>query len=72
MKKRFVEVLQTPALLSMFSKDPISIALAHASLKTLAALEPNIIMPSIIERAYSGLESVNEVFATPFLRFVTA
>ena len=54
----------------MFSKDPVSIALAHASLKTLVALQPDIIMPSIIDRAYSGLESINEVFTTPILRFV--
>ncbi|KAF8328806.1 uncharacterized protein EI90DRAFT_3063646 [Cantharellus anzutake] len=72
-KRKFVELLQTPALLSMFAKDPVSIALSHASLKTLAVLEPDIILPSIIERAYSGLESVNETHrATAVLSCLSA
>ena len=44
----------------MFSKDPVSTTLAQATLKTLSVLEPNIIMPAILERAYNGLESINE------------
>lgn len=61
MKREFVETLKTPALLAMFSKDPISTAYAHSTLKYLSALEPSIIMPAILERSYNGLESVNEV-----------
>lgn len=61
MKREFVETLKTPALLAMFSKDPICTAYAHAAIKYLAALEPSIIMPLVLERSYNGLESVNEV-----------
>jgi proteasome activator subunit 4 len=60
-KQAFVETLKTPALLAMFSKDPVSTTLAQATLKTLSVLEPNIIMPAILERVYNGLESINEV-----------
>lgn len=63
MKREFVETLKTPALLAMFSKDPICTAYAHAAIKYLAALEPSIIMPLVLERSYNGLESVNEVMA---------
>ena len=56
--------VRTPALLSMFSKDPISMALAQGALKSIALLEPNLVMPDIIERAYSGLEVVNETHRT--------
>lgn len=61
MKREFVETLKTPALLAMFSKDPICTAYAHAAIKYLAALEPSIIMPQVLERSYNGLESINEV-----------
>lgn len=60
MKLQFVEILKTPALLSMFSKDPICATYAQTTLKYLGALEPQVIMPLVMERAYNGLESVNE------------
>ena len=63
-RRAFVKSLRTPALLAMFSKDPISLQYAQASLRALAMIEPNLIMPEILERAYSGLELVNETHRT--------
>jgi len=63
-KRAFVLSVRTPALLSMFSKDPISMTFAHNALKSIALLEPNLVMPDIIERAYGGLEVVNETHRT--------
>lgn len=37
---------------------------AQGSLRTMALLEPNIIMPELLERAYGGLEVVNETHRT--------
>jgi proteasome activator subunit 4 len=48
----------------MFSKDPISMALAQGALRSIALLEPNLVMSDIIERAYGGLEVVNETHRT--------
>lgn len=61
MKREFVELLKTPSLLAMFSKDVASIAYAQSGIKYLASLEPTIIMPAVLERAYNGFESINEV-----------
>jgi proteasome activator subunit 4 len=48
----------------MFSKDPLSMGAAQASLHTMAMLEPGLVMPEILERAYGGLEVVNETHRT--------
>ena len=48
----------------MFSKDPLSMTFAHNILRLIALLEPNLVMPDIIERAYGGLEVVNETHRT--------
>lgn len=48
----------------MFAKDPISSTYAQGALRTLAMLDPSLIMPEILERAYSGLEVVNETHRT--------
>ncbi|KAF5375146.1 hypothetical protein D9758_000062 [Tetrapyrgos nigripes] len=64
LRRAFVNTLRTPALLAMFSKDPISLGLAQGSLRAMALLEPNIIMPELLERAYGGLEVVNETHRT--------
>jgi proteasome activator subunit 4 len=48
----------------MFSKDPLSMASSQASLHTMALLQPDLIMPEILERAYGGLEVVNETHRT--------
>ncbi|KZT23745.1 hypothetical protein NEOLEDRAFT_1135845 [Neolentinus lepideus HHB14362 ss-1] len=63
-RRAFVSMLRTPALLAMFSKDQISMSYAQGTLRALAFLEPNNIMPELLERAYSGLEVVNETHRT--------
>ena len=57
-------ILRTPTLLAIFAKDPISATYSQGALRTLAMLEPGLIMPEILERAYSGLELVNETHRT--------
>ena len=37
---------------------------SQGALRTMAILEPSLVMPAILERAYSGLESVNETHRT--------
>ncbi|KAH9487094.1 Proteasome activator complex subunit 4 [Psilocybe cubensis] len=63
-RRAFVNSLKTPALLAMFSKDPVCMSYAQGSLRTLATLEPTIVMPELLERAYGGLEVVNETHRT--------
>lgn len=63
-RRAFVKILRTPALLAMFAKDPISSTYAQGALRALAMLDPSLIMPEILERAYSGLEVVNETHRT--------
>ena len=48
----------------MFCKDPVSPTLAQGALRALAMLEPDLIMPELLERAYGGLEVVNETHRT--------
>ncbi|EIN13635.1 hypothetical protein PUNSTDRAFT_94829 [Punctularia strigosozonata HHB-11173 SS5] len=63
-RRAFVKILRTPALLAMFSKDPISMSYAQGALKYMAVLEPSLVMPELLERAYGGLEVVNETHRT--------
>lgn len=39
-------------------------SLAQGVLRSIALLEPNLVMPDIIERAYGGLEVINETHRT--------
>jgi proteasome activator subunit 4 len=64
MRRTFITILRTPILLAMFSKDPLAMGAAQGSLHTMALLEPGLIMPEILERAYGGLEVVNETHRT--------
>lgn len=48
----------------MFAKDPLSMSYSQGALRSLAMLEPSIIMPELLERAYGGLEVVNETHRT--------
>ncbi|KAJ2928817.1 hypothetical protein H1R20_g8194, partial [Candolleomyces eurysporus] len=63
-RRQFVKILRTPVLLAMFSKDANSAAYAASTLRSLAFLEPDLIMPELLERAYGGLEVVNETHRT--------
>ncbi|TIC14990.1 hypothetical protein E3Q14_00482 [Wallemia mellicola] len=64
MKKEFVFSLRTVALLAMFSKDPISITNTQGCLRNLALLEPDLIYPALMERAYPSLEALTETHRT--------
>lgn len=48
----------------MFSKDPLSAGFAQNALRHMALLEPSLIMPELLERAYNGLEVVLETHRT--------
>ena len=63
-RRSFVTILRTPALLAMFAKDPASMSYAQGALRVLAMLEPSLIMPELLERAYGGLEAINETHRT--------
>ncbi|KDQ54780.1 hypothetical protein JAAARDRAFT_134622 [Jaapia argillacea MUCL 33604] len=63
-RRAFVTTLRTPALLAMFSKDPISMSYAQGALRGMAMLDATLIMPELLDRAYSGLEVVNETHRT--------
>ncbi|KAH9922007.1 ARM repeat-containing protein [Epithele typhae] len=63
-RRNFILTLRTPVLLSMFSKDPFTISYSQAAMRSMALLEPNLIMPELLERAYSGLEVINETHRT--------
>ncbi|UZJ50775.1 hypothetical protein CBS101457_000095 [Exobasidium rhododendri] len=64
MKTEFCSILRTVCLLSMFSKDPLTIAASQASLKRMALLEPEMILPPVLERAYSSLEALETTHRT--------
>ncbi|KAG6866845.1 hypothetical protein C0991_008781 [Blastosporella zonata] len=63
-RRGFVSILRTPALLAMFSKDLLCASYAQSSLRVMAILEPGMVMPELLERAYGGLEIVNETHRT--------
>jgi len=63
-RRAFVNILKTPAFLAMFAKDPVSMSFAQGALRSLAMLEPQLVMPELLERAYGGLEVVNETHRT--------
>ncbi|KAJ3576133.1 hypothetical protein NP233_g629 [Leucocoprinus birnbaumii] len=63
-RRAFVQILRTPCLLAMFSKDPLSLGFAQGCLRQLVYLEPDLVMPDLLERAYNGLEVVNETHRT--------
>ncbi|TDL28791.1 hypothetical protein BD410DRAFT_863415 [Rickenella mellea] len=63
-RRAFISTLRTPALLAMFAKDPVSMTYAQSALHIMAQLEPKLVMPQLLERAYSGLEIVNETHRT--------
>lgn len=62
-RRQFVLTMRTVALLSMFSRDAVTIATAQAAIKTMGYLEPELIFPAVLERAYPALETLLEVSA---------
>lgn len=63
-RRAFVTVLRTPSLLAMFSKDSTSANYAVSAIRSMCILEPSLMMPDLLERAYGGLEVVNETHRT--------
>ncbi|KAJ3127281.1 hypothetical protein HK098_006555 [Nowakowskiella sp. JEL0407] len=61
---QFVLILRDVAFLSAFAKHPIIQMGAHSTLKYLAWLEPDLILPMFLERAYPALESLTETDRT--------
>ncbi|KAH8835430.1 hypothetical protein DL96DRAFT_1675460 [Flagelloscypha sp. PMI_526] len=64
MTSAFVTTLRTPALFSMFAKDAVCMSYAQGALRVMSILRPKIIMPDLMEKAYGGLEVVNETHRT--------
>lgn len=48
----------------MFAKDPSAMSFAQGALRALAMLDSSLIMPELLDRAYGGLEIVNETHRT--------
>ncbi|GAA5921528.1 hypothetical protein JCM1841_000553 [Sporobolomyces salmonicolor] len=63
-RREFVKTMRTVALLLMFSRDAITIANAQSALKTMGQLEPDLIFPPLLERAYPALETLTETHRT--------
>ncbi|KAK0534618.1 Proteasome activator BLM10 [Tilletia horrida] len=57
-EREFVLCLRTVCLLSMFAKDSITINRTQTTLKNLALLKPELIMPAVLERSYTSLEAL--------------
>lgn len=63
-KREFVGALRGLCFMSMFGKDMLSLVSCQAALKRLALLEPELILPAILERAYPGLEELETTHRT--------
>ncbi|KAN0063131.1 Proteasome activator BLM10 [Thecaphora frezii] len=63
-KRELVSSLRTVCLLSMFSRDPFTMSYSHASLKWLAILEPELIIPAVLERSFDSLEALETTHRT--------
>ncbi|CAO1628827.1 unnamed protein product [Parajaminaea phylloscopi] len=63
-KRKFVAAVRGVCFLCMFSKDVLSLMSCQAALKRLVLLEPELIIPPILERAYPGLEELETTHRT--------
>lgn len=61
MKRELVCSLRTVCFLAMFSQDSTTVANIQGALKSMSVLEPDLILPSILERAGPALEALVEV-----------
>ncbi|SJX61736.1 related to BLM10-proteasome activator subunit [Sporisorium reilianum f. sp. reilianum] len=64
MKIEIVSILRTVCLLSMFSKDPLTIAASQAGLKRMAILAPEMVFPAVLDRAFNSLEALETTHRT--------
>ena len=58
MKRELVNSLRTVCFLAMFSQDSTTVTNIQSALKSMCVLEPDLILPSILERAGPALESL--------------
>ncbi|EPQ28803.1 uncharacterized protein PFL1_03606 [Pseudozyma flocculosa PF-1] len=63
-KRELVSILRTVCLLSMFSRDPFTMSYAHASLKWLTILEPELVVPAVLERSFDSLQALETTHRT--------
>ncbi|KAG9025662.1 hypothetical protein FRB95_009933 [Tulasnella sp. JGI-2019a] len=63
-RRELVLSLRTPALLAMFSADSDIVANVQSALKSMTIMEPDLIVPAIIERAVPSLEALVETDRT--------
>ena len=61
MKRELVNSLRTVCFLAMFSQDSTTVTNIQSALKSMCVLEPDLVLPSILERAGPALESLVEV-----------
>nr|ODN78210.1 proteasome activator subunit 4 [Cryptococcus depauperatus CBS 7841] len=64
-KRAFVLTLRGVALTAIFQKEMKAVGNAVSCLKKLGALEPDLIMPAMIERAVPSLQGLEETQRTP-------
>jgi proteasome activator subunit 4 len=63
-RREFVLVLRPVALMSIFAKDGISAGASRSCLRSLSVLEPELIVPAIVERAIPSLTNLEETART--------
>ncbi|ORY33092.1 putative membrane protein [Naematelia encephala] len=71
-KREFVLSLRPLALTAMFNKDMESMTPAVSTLKKLALIEPDLIMPAVMERAVPSLQGLEETQRTPAVTYALA
>ncbi|WFD34224.1 Proteasome activator BLM10 [Malassezia cuniculi] len=63
-RREFVSVVSKVCFLSMFGRDPMTILAAQSSLKRLAALQPELVIPQVLQRSYNSLEVLETTHRT--------
>ncbi|KAH7104159.1 hypothetical protein BKA62DRAFT_635182 [Auriculariales sp. MPI-PUGE-AT-0066] len=64
MRRELVKCLRTVAFLAMFSRDTQTVSNIQSTLKSLTVMEPDLILPPILERAIPSLEALTETHRT--------
>ncbi len=64
MRRELVRCLRTVALLAIFSTDDTTVSNIQSALKSMVVMEPDLILPSILERAVPSLEALTETQRT--------
>ena len=63
-RREFVAMMSRVSLLSMFGRDPVTMAASHESLKRIAALQPELVIPHVLQRSFSSLEALETTHRT--------